>query len=67
LCLTKRNGAPVHVIAWVLEHVSVDGIVTAIHAITLHSFLCGNLTLKVRVGKRVLVEMSKAEPLDRTH
>lgn len=51
-------------IAWVLEHVSVVGIVAIIHAWTLHSFLCGNLTLKVRVGKRVVVKMSKTEALD---
>lgn len=54
-------------IAWVLELVSVDGIVRIIHAWTLHSLLCGDLTLKVRVGKRTILEMSKTDRLDRTH
>ena len=53
-------------IAWVLELVSVEGIVAIIHALTLHSFLGSSLTLKMRVGKRVIVEMSKTDKLDRT-
>lgn len=54
------------IFAWVLEHVSVIGIVAIIHAWTLHSFLCGNLTLEMRMGKRLVVKMSKTEVLDRT-
>ena len=54
------------VIAWVLEHVSVVGIVAIIPAWMLHSFLCGKLTLEVRVGKRLIVKMSKTDVLNRT-
>ena len=53
------------IIAWVLDHVSVTGIVAIVHAWTLHSFLCGDLTLELRVG-RLIVKMSKAEAIDRT-
>ena len=54
------------VIAWVLEHVSVGGIVAIIHAWTLHSFLCGKLAFELRVGKRLVMKMSRAGVLDRT-
>ena len=55
-----------HEIAWVLGHVSADGIVSVVHAFTLHRLLCGSLALEVRVGKKLTVKMSKADVSDST-
>ncbi|HET7709849.1 MAG TPA: hypothetical protein VFK50_10015 [Sphingomicrobium sp.] len=55
-----------HLIAWVLGHVSADDIVAIIHALTLHRLLCGGLALELRVGKKLAVKMSKADVSDRT-
>lgn len=64
--VAEGNGPPVHEIAWVLGHVSADGIVSLVHALTLHRLLCGSLALEVRVGKKLTVKVSKANVSDRT-
>lgn len=50
-------------IVGVLGHVSATDIVLIIHAWTLHR---GDFTLELRVGKLVVLKMSKAERPDRT-
>ena len=64
--LPERIGAPVQAIAWVLDHVSAIDIVLIIHAWTLHRLVRGNLTLDLRVGKKLVVKVSKADVSDRT-
>lgn len=64
--MPERIRAPVEIICWVLEHVSALDIVLIYHAHTLHGFLCSWRSLELRLGKWLVLKMSKADRLART-